>query len=316
MRWFVLSSVLALFLVGSSPARAADPGELKIGMLSGMFRDQQPKVIEALSKPFRDLMTKHIGYNGDVEVVDDPMALCDRLKENKVQLGVFHGFEFAWAQQRCDDLIPLIVTQPTGGTVQGILVVHADCPAKSVADLKVEVLIPRGAKAHTLVFFDKLRDGVAADVAKPTTKTDQTPEDVLNAVANGTAKAALVDWCALDGYKVLHPSAFKTLKVLAKSEEFPPAVVCYRKGSLTDDQATRIRDGMAASCKTPTGRMLMTLWNLKGFEAPPKGYQSSLDDILKAYPAPKAEMKTNAKPAVKPDTDKVKTPSLKEPDGR
>jgi len=316
MRWLVLSSVLALFLVGTSPARAADPGELKIGMLSGMFRDQQPKVVEALSKPFRDLMTKHIGYNGDVEVVDDPMALCDRLKENKVQLGVFHGFEFAWAQQRCDDLIPLIVTQPTGGTVQGILVVNADCPAKGVADLKCDVLIPRGAKAHTLVFLDKLRDGVAVDVAKPAAKIDQTPEDVLNAVANGTAKAALVDWAAFDGYKVLHPSAFKSLKVLTRSEEFPPAVVCYRKGTLTDDQATRIRDGMTASCKTPTGKMLMTLWNLKGFEAPPKGYQTSLDDILKAYPVPKAEVKTNAKPEEKSVSDRVKTPAPKEPGGR
>jgi hypothetical protein len=101
-----------------------------------------------------------------------------------------------------------------------------------------------------------------------------------------------VDWAALDGYKVLQPGSAKALRVLAKSEEFPPAVVCYRKGALTDDQVTRIREGMTASCKTPTGKMLMTLWNLKGFEAPPKNYQSCLDDILKAYPPPKVE--TNA----------------------
>jgi hypothetical protein len=66
-------------------------------------------------------------------------------------------------------------------------------------------------------------------------------------------------------------------------------VVCYRKGTLSDDQVKRIREGLTASTKTPTGKMLMTLWNLKGFEAPPKGYQTSLDDILKAYPVPKAK---------------------------
>lgn len=292
----VLSAVLAVCVVGAPPARAADPGELKIGMLSGMFRDQQPKVIQALAKPFRDLMAKHVGYSGDVEVMDDPFALCEKLKENKVQLGVFHGFEFAWAQQKHDDLVPLIVTQPPGGTVQAMLVVKDDAAAKAVADLKAtEVLIPRGAKAHSLVFLEKARDGLPADTATPTTKVDQTPEDVLNAVANGTAKAALVDWGALDGYKVLHPGAAKTLRVLAKSEEFPPAVVCYRKGTLTDDQVAKIRDGMTASCKTPTGKMLMTLWNLKGFEAPPKGYQASLDGILKAYPLPKSEAKAEEK---------------------
>lgn len=287
MRWLLGTSAAVFLFVGLPPARAADP-ELKIGMLSGMFRDQQPKVIEALSKPFRDLMTRHTGFNGDVEVVDDPHTLTDRLKQNKVQLGVYHGFEFAWAQQRCDDLVPLIVTCPPGGCVQGMVVVPADCPAKSLADLKeCEVLIPRGAKAHTLVFLDKLRDGFDDADAKPTAKTDQTPDDVLTLVATGKAKAALVDVCAWEGYKVLHPGGCKALRVLAKSEEFPPAVVCFRKGTLTDDQVKQIREGLTASSKTPTGKMLMTLWNLKGFEAPPKGYQTSLDDILKAYPLPK-----------------------------
>jgi ABC-type phosphate/phosphonate transport system substrate-binding protein len=296
MRWLFSTSAAVLLFLPLPPARAADPpGELKIGMLSGMFRDQQPAVIQALAKPFRDLMTKHTGYTGDVEVVDDPHTLTDRLKENKVQLGVYHGFEFAWAQQRCDDLTPLIVTCPPGGCVQGLVVVAADSPAKSLADLKdADVLIPRGAKAHTLVFLDKLRDGLADDSARPTAKADQTPEDVLNLVVSGKAKAALVDGCAWEGYKVLHPGGIKALKVLAKSEEFPPAVVCFRKGTLTDEQVKQLRDGLTASTKTPTGKMLMTLWNLKGFEAPPKGYQTALDDILKAYPVPKKAEGTGA----------------------
>lgn len=296
MRRLVFAAV-ALAVLGTSAAPAADPSnELKIGMLSGMFRDQQPKVIETLAKPFRDLMAKHVGYSGDVEVVDCPFTLCEKLKENKVQLGVFHGFEFAWAQQKCEDLVPLIVTQPPGGTVQAMLVVKDDSAAKEVADLKAaDVLVPRGAKAHTLVFLEKSRDGLPADTAKPAAKPTQTPEEVLNAVVSGEAKAALVDWCALDGYKVLQPGAYKSLRVLAKSELFPPAVVAYRKGTLTDTQVAQIRDGMTASCKTPTGKMLMTLWNLKGFEAPPKGYQSSLDDILKAYPLPKGEGKAEVK---------------------
>lgn len=309
MRWFVLSAAVA-FLFTSPAARAADPGQLKIGMLSGMFRDQQPKVVELMGKQFRDLMTKHVGYSGDVEVVDCPFALCDKLKENKVQLGVFHGFEFAWAQQKCDDLVPLIVTCPPGGTVQAMVVVPADSPAKTLADLKGEVLIPRGAKAHTLVFLGKLREGLPADAAKPVAKTDQTPEDVMNAVVGGKASAALVDVGALDGYKVLNPGGWKGLRVLAKSEEFPPAVVCYRKGTLTDEQAAKIRDGMTASCKTPTGKLLMTLWNLKGFEAPPKGYQASLDDILKAYPAPKEDGKAEIKSGAQP------TKAANEPGGK
>ena len=63
-------------------------------------------------------------------------------------------------------------------------------------------------------------------------------------------------------------------------------MVCYRKGTLSDAEAARIRKSLASATKTATGKMLMTLWNLKGFEEPPTGYQASLDAILKAYPLP------------------------------
>jgi ABC-type phosphate/phosphonate transport system substrate-binding protein len=289
MRVFTCVAAGVIALAGS-PARAtaADPvGELKIGMLQGMFRDVPPDMTQALAKPFRDLMLKQVGYTGTVELLDDPLALADQLKDKKVQLGVFHGFEFAWAQQRCDDLVPLIVTQPPGGKVQAMVVVHKSCPAKSVADLKDDgVHIPRGAKAHSLAFLDKCRCGLNDGTAKPTPRVKQTPEEVLNAVAAGEAKAALVDACVLEGYQTLQPGAFKSLKVLSASEAFPPAVVCYRKGTLSDTEAVRIRKSLASATKTATGKMLMTLWNLKGFEEPPKDYQASLDSILKAYPAP------------------------------
>ena len=297
MRLALVAFVAVGFAHG--PAPAADPGELKVGMVGGLFRDQKPAVVQALAKPFRDLMGKHVGLGGEVEVVDDPLLLCDHLKDGKVHLGVFHGFEFAWAQQRCDDLVPLIVTQPPG-SVRGVVVVPADSPAKTPADLKdADVRIPRGAKAHSLVFLDRLRDGLPDSTARPAPKLDQTPEEVLTAVASGDAPAALVDAFALEGYKALHPGGFAALKVLARSEEFPPAVVCYRKGGITDAQADAIRTGLTTSAKTPGGKVLMTLWNLKGFEAPPKGYQTALDDILKAYPPPKGGKTAGGKTVAK-----------------
>lgn len=287
----VVWAAAAVALGSGTPAPAADPvGELKIGMLSGMFRDVPPPMVQALAKPFRDLMLKQTGYTGDVEVVDDPLALTDKLKHGKLQVGVFHGFEFAWAQQRCDDLVPLIVTMPPGGNVQAVVVVHRGCEAAGLADLKgEEVVIPRGAKAHSLAFLDKARAGLADAVARPVVKATLTPEDVLNRVARGEAKAALVDVCALDGYQTLQPGAFKALKVLHRSEAFPPAVVCYAKGCLSDAEAARVRAGLASATKTASGKMLMTMWNLKGFEPPPAGYQAALDAILKDYPVPAAD---------------------------
>ncbi len=290
IRRTVSIAAAAMAMICCGPLGAADgDSELKIGMLSGMFRDVQPAMVQAMAKPFRDLMLKATNFTGDVEILDDPLELAEKLKSKKLKLGVFHGFEFAWAQQKCDDLVPLIVTVPPGGVVQGLIVVHVDNPAKSIADLGASGIgIPRGAKAHSLAYLAKARTGLESDCAKPTAQIKLTPEEILNAVATGEQKAALVDRCALDGYKTLQPGAFKSLKILGQSEEFPAGVVCYAKGALCEDEAARIRTGLTGAAKTPSGKLLMTFWNLKGFTEPGKDYQTSLDAILKAYPIPKA----------------------------
>ena len=279
---------LAMLLLGSVSIHAAEPKpELKIGMVSGMFRDVEPGMVQALAKPFRDLMSKQTGFSGDVEIFDDALSLTEKLKDNKLQLGVFHGFEFAWAKQKCDDLIPLVITQPPGGKVQALVVVHRDSKIKSLADLKGQsVMIHRGAKAHTLAFLEKARTGFADDVATPKFQIKLTPEDVLNNISSGDDQAALTDIGTMEGYRSLQPGAFKTLRVLELSEEFPPAVVAYRKGTLTEAEATQIRKGLSGAAKTASGKMLMTLWNLKGFTAADEAYTKSTDEILKAYPVP------------------------------
>lgn len=262
-------------------------GELKMGMLQGMFRDVKPAMVQALSKPFRELMLKQTGFSGDVEICSDALCLTEKMKDKSLQIGVFHGFEFAWAKSRCDDLVPLIVTRPPGGKVQAVVVVQKDSPYKTLADLKDEpVTLPRGSKAHSVAFLEKLRAGFEKGTAKPETKLTMTAEDVLTGVVVGEVTAALVDVCALEGYRNLQPGAVKQLKILHESEHFPAAVVAYRKGMITEAQAGRIREGLADAEKTPSGKLLMTLWNLQGFEVPPVGYQAQLDTILKAYPCP------------------------------
>ncbi len=283
----ILASLIALCLFSGLSHAADAKRELKIGMLSGMFRDVPPSMMHALAKPFRDLMQKQTGFTGDVQIFDDPIALADALAKDTVQLGVFHGFEYAWARESHEDFRPLIITQPPGGKVQGLLVVNKDNEASTLADLgQAAVAVPRGAKAHTLVYLEKQRKCQKCDIPEPDFQTDHTPEDVLNAVATGKSAACLVDVCALEGYRLLNPGQAKRLKTLGESEAFPPAVIAYRKNELTEEQVEILRTGLSTASKTPSGKMLMTLWSLKGFEVPKKDYETALDSIIKAYPAP------------------------------
>ena len=282
---------LILLLAGGVGARADDkPVDLKMGMLQGMFRDVHPAMVQALSKPFRELVFKQTGFTGDVDLCPDAMSLIEKLKDKKLQIGVFHGHEFAWAQKKCPDLVPIVITIPPGGKAQSMIVVSQESKAKTLADLTDDpVTLPRGAKAYSLLFLEKCRGGLGKTVAKPVTKIGMTTEDLLNAVVLGEVAAALVDASTLDGYKTLQPGAFKQLKILVESEMFPPAVVAYRKGCITDDDATKLRKGLSAAHQNASGKLLMTLWNLKGLEEPPVDYQQKLDAILKAYPLPEAK---------------------------
>ena len=287
-RAFTLSAIAFGAGVLTPRTHAAEKSDLqlKIGVLQGMFRDAQPAVVRSLAKPFREVIQKQTGFTGAVEVCADPLAMVERLREKELHIGVFHGFEFAWAQQLCPELLPLVVAMPAGNAAQAVVVVNRDCKHTRLADFVVEpVAIPRGAKAHAIAYFQKARAALPEGCAKPLDKPGMGPDELLRAVASGEQAAALVDVGAYEGYQALQPGAFKLLKVLDTSEVFPPAVVAYRKGSMTDKDVERLRDGLATANRAPSGKMMM-LWNLKGFEAPPADYQTRLDAILKAYPLP------------------------------
>lgn len=279
--------VLAAAAVCGSRAPAAEPAQtLKIGMLQGMFRDIQPAMVQAMSKPLRDLMGKKSGLDGQVEILGDAHTLAEKMTAKQVQFGVFHGFEYAWIAQKHPDIVPLVVTIPPGRKVQACVVVQKDSPTTKLADLKEEVVsIPRGAKAHCLLFLDTQRAGLPTTTAKPKANPGKTAEEVLDAVILGDSAAALVDNAALAGYQSLQPGAYKQLRVLCESEKFPPAVIAYRRGSVDDATIAQVKQSLVTAHQSVTSRPLMMLWNLKGFEAIPADYSQQLAEIRKAYPA-------------------------------
>jgi ABC-type phosphate/phosphonate transport system substrate-binding protein len=284
----VAAGVLLAALTITGPARAeGEPeGGLQIGMVQGMFRDIQPAMVQAMSRPLRELIRKQTGITGEVDICPDARVLTDRMKTSRYHLGVFHGFEFAWAKKRDPDLVPLVVTVPPGRKLRACVIVHEDCKAATLADLKDEpLLIPRGTKAHCFAYLDKLRASLPATTATPKTKPAVTAEEALDAIVMGGATAALVDISALVGYQKLQPGASKHLRILCESENFPQTVIAYTKGGLSDEMIGKIRRLLTEAHTTAAGKPLMMLWNLKGFEDIPADYDTQLEKILRSYPA-------------------------------
>lgn len=274
-------------VLGTPASRAGDSAAnaLTVGMVKGMFRDVQPALLKVLSRPFQELMFSKSGFTGDVDILADAYALADAMKQKKCDLGVFYGFEYAWVKREHPDLVPLVVSVPTGRKIQAVVVVHKDSEIKTLADVGSEcVVMPRGTKSHCLAYLDKLRAGLKSETAKPKAMVSKTAEDVLNSVVTCEQCAALVDVTALSGYEVLHPGAFKQLRILSESEQFPLSVIAYKKGSLNPEAVAKLKEGLLEAHRSPAGKPLMLLWNLKGFEEAPADYDAQLEEIIQAYP--------------------------------
>jgi ABC-type phosphate/phosphonate transport system substrate-binding protein len=262
---------------------------IRIGFPDPMFKDVPKTFIDAAVIPFERMIKKEIGLRGSMKICPDYANLTDDLKNAKVDLAVFHGFEYAWVRNHAD-LVPIVITNPSCGKVQACLVVHKNSKAKKPKDLKGTCIgIPKGAKAHCTMYLKFLHDStdIAAGDCRAKPCAGLTPDDVLDEVVSGKCEAALVDIANWESYQAYRKGLARQLRVLSQSVELPPAVVVCRKGALTTDQVNKVRDGLVNCNKTAIGRAFTMFWQLDGFKDVTPAYLALLDKSLKEYPAPR-----------------------------
>jgi ABC-type phosphate/phosphonate transport system substrate-binding protein len=298
-------------LLAPLAAAAADDKEdasVRIGLVTSLFRDVPAPMVEMAKQPFQTLMRDQTGLQGNLVVGGDALALGKQLDKNRVQIGVFHGVEFAWAQAKYPDLRPLMLAVNRQRHLYANVVVRADSAA-GFADLKGQKLsLPRLSREHCHLFLNRLTTEAGGRPATFFAKIVEHPnvEDALDDVLRGKVQAAVVDSVSMECYGLVKPGCHARLKVLTKSEVFPAAVIAYRHGSLDAATLKTFRDGMINANQTARGRDLMALWKLTAFEPIPEDFQQTLDNIRRAYPDPGALNVTAPHPNAAPAPNKKK----------
>jgi ABC-type phosphate/phosphonate transport system substrate-binding protein len=295
MRRKTLVPALALLVAGLALMPAGAPAQdngsantVKIGMAGSLFRDVPEVMVKALTPPFQSLMHEQTGMRGEIVVAGEALDMGRCLNDKELQLGVFQGFEFAWAQQKYPDLRPLVIAVTRHRTLYAYLIVRNDNSAAGLADLKGKTIsLPRRTREHCLLFLERACKEMGAESKDLFTIVNHSNvEDALDDVVRDKVQAVVVDGVSLEAYEQLKSGCYARLKVLKKSEPFPPSVVAYRQGTLNDATLARFRTGMINANQTPRGRELMALWKLTAFERVPADYAEALAAVLKAYPAP------------------------------
>jgi ABC-type phosphate/phosphonate transport system substrate-binding protein len=276
------------FAVGAAEREKADPARVQVGMMRSYFPGATDEQIQMRMGPFRTLVESQAGIKGDLTAIASAEDLGKQLMDGKLHLGVFYSFEFAWARKAYPALKPLVIAlnqQP----LYAYLVVRSDSAAAGWADLQGKSLaLPLGTRKYTSVFLerscrerDKDPKGFFGEISSPTDM-----EDGLEQVLAGKAQATVIDSISLNHYEQRKPGRYAKLKKLQQSELFPPAVIAYRPGVLSEAMVKRIRDGLINANQTRRGRALLLLTRVTGFEDVPADYDRQLTEILKAYPPP------------------------------
>ncbi len=280
-------SLLGLATLGATERRG--PGQLRIGVVSSLFRGVSPGLLQVSLQPFSSLVRSQTGIDGRPVLGGKALEVARQLQDDKVQFAVFHGFEFAWAQEKYPELRPLVIAINRHRQLRAMLVTRYDNAGKGLGDFKGKRLaLPQKSREHCHLYLDKLlRDRettpeqfFAATVAHP------NPEEALDDVLRKKVDVAVVDGVSLECYRRTKPGCYSGLKVVQRSPAFPAAVVAYRAGALDAATVAQFRDGLLRANQNATSRDLMLMWRMTAFEAVPADYQRTLADIRKEFPCP------------------------------
>jgi len=277
-------AVLMVLLAAAVRAGDSKIDVLQIGTSGHLSAEKDPSKEKGALKTLQDFIKEQTGLNNNIANEKDWRELADKMAKKEIHVGVFQGYEFAWAQEKYPELKPLALAVNVARYPVAFVVGRKDGDLKGVADLKGKTVTQPDIGQPYLRLYLEQAAGKDVKVA-----THPNVEDCLDDVVDGKAQAAVVDRGGLEAYKRRKPGRFNQLKELAKSEPFPPVVLAVYGKVIDDVTLTRFRTGLLGAGKLEKGKTVMTLFRINSFELPPDDFTKVLEQTRKSYPPAKTE---------------------------
>jgi ABC-type phosphate/phosphonate transport system substrate-binding protein len=282
------STVAAALAVLMAASRADESkAQLRIGTSAPLTGNAGPRDEKAALHTLQGFIKDEIGMTNNIVQTKDWRDLAERMAKGALQVGVFQGYEYAWAKEKYRGLEALALAVNVYRYPTAFVVVKRNNPARDLAELRGATLaLPAGDRPFLKLFIDRRCEAAGKKLADffPKTTAPKSIEDSLDDVVDGVATATVVDRAAVEAYKRRKPARFKQLKQVAHSDPFPPPVVTYQKGSLDDATVQRFRKGLMEASRKERSAMMLAMSRLTGFEAVPEDFSTVLERTRKEYP--------------------------------
>jgi ABC-type phosphate/phosphonate transport system substrate-binding protein len=214
-------------------------------------------------------------------------VLADKMAKGKLHLGVFQGYEFAWAQANDPKLEPLALANSGQLYPVVFVVVPRESRAKIFSQLKGQSFsLPAIGPESLFVERQCQAEGKKPEEFFSKVLPQKNIEDTLDDVVDGVVQGTAVQRAALEGYKRRKPARFNRLKEIARSQPFPPAVIASYGKVLPEETVRRFRKGLLDAGRKERGKMMLTLFRLTGFESVPADFKKVMAQTRKTYPPP------------------------------
>jgi ABC-type phosphate/phosphonate transport system substrate-binding protein len=298
-----VAAALVALLLFAGPSRADDKTipVLHIGTTETFVEENVPEGSDATAAEaaYRHFIQEATGFDNDVTAVENHEVLAERLASGKLQLGVFMGYEFAWAQAQHPKLKVLAVGVNYHSYQYPTLVVHRDAPVHDLADLEGKTLaLPRSGQGYGRLFVAAQSRIAGRDPGAFLRRIEsfEDTETPLDEVVDKTQSAAVVDRLSLEVYQRRKPGRFAQLKTLSESAPMPQSLIAYYDGNLDTQTVTHLRDQLTTLHEQIRGDTLLMLFRLTRFAPPSPDFERVLDDTRKTYPAPAPRRMAEAHP--------------------
>jgi ABC-type phosphate/phosphonate transport system substrate-binding protein len=291
-KWVLAGCALALatcFLGGTASVRGGKVDVLRVGTSISLTGDTKGKKEGSARETLKSFIKEETGLDNEGVSQKDWRELAENMAKGQLHLGVFEGYEFAWAQEKYPDLQPLAVAVNVYKYPIGYVIVQRTNNAKDFAGLQGQSLAIPTSGPHFLKLFvehecEANKKSTATFFSKVT--TPESIEDALDDVVDGVVQATVVDRAALEAFKRKKPGRFKQIKEVAHSQPFPPPLIAYYGKVLDEPTRTRFKDGLLGASKKEKGQTMLTLFHLTAFEPVPDDFGKVLADTRKTYPPP------------------------------
>jgi ABC-type phosphate/phosphonate transport system substrate-binding protein len=227
------------------------------------------------------------GFANEIIQQKDWNELADKMANGQLHIGVFPGFEFAWAKPRYPGLKPLALA--VNGHLYRYVHVLArqDNKAGDFAGLQGQSLaLPTIGWGELNLFVEQTcqQTGKPLKAFFAKVSSPNNFEDAIDDVVDGIVQVTVVDRVGMEAYKRRKPGRFQLVKEITQSAALPPPIVAYYEAKMTLPTLKKFEHGLLNASYSERGLRVANLFRLTGFKALPPDFDKVVAETLKNYP--------------------------------